>query len=97
MERKTAKAFLGKNKIGYTTDMNTPIPNSVKRLFWGDNLDELNVGDHGSYIMQTILDKGDREDIKWLFSIQSKEDIRSSLPSLHLSPRSKTFWNLYLS
>lgn len=73
------------------------IPQNVTKYFWGDNLSALSQQDHIAYIAQTILEKGDEQALKWLFSIQSKDQIRTLLPTLSLSPKSANFWRVYLS
>jgi hypothetical protein len=70
---------------------------SLKRLFWGDNLDDLNWSKHEKYITETILEKGDIEDIKWLLSVKPKPELYAELDSFKLSPKSRNFWKLYFS
>jgi hypothetical protein len=76
--------------------MSIDLTPAIKRLFWGDDTNQLNWSKHEKYITQTILDKGDFSDVKWLFSIRSKEQIRQELASLTLSARSQAFWTMYL-
>lgn len=73
------------------------IPSHVLKYFWGDNLDELDLQRNNSYIIQTLLEKGDQKAIKWLFSTLSQDAVRDVLPVVKLSKRSAQFWNLYLS
>ncbi len=74
-----------------------PIPDTVSRFFWGDNLGELNVEKHGKYIAQMLLDRGNTEAVRWLFTQFSPDQIKTWLPSLKLSKKSATFWSMYLS
>ena len=73
------------------------IPSHITKYFWGDNISELDLPKHQSYIIQTILEKGDPEAIKWLFSTVEKQHIMNILPSLRLSKKSAHFWSIYLS
>lgn len=73
------------------------LPDSVKRLFWGDDLSQVNWPEYETYITQTILEKGDYEDVIWLLHQKSKNELRQSLSLFKLSPRSKAFWSIYLS
>jgi hypothetical protein len=77
--------------------MSDTLPNSAKKLFWGDNLDELSWKKHKTYITQTVLEKGDTQAIAWLFKQQPKNDLVKELPKLKLSDKSRTFWTIYLS
>lgn len=75
----------------------TKIPPYVAKYFWGDNLKDLSWDEHKEYIVQTILEKGDRKSIAWLFSKLSKKKIKEDLPNLKLTPKSKNFWFIYLT
>jgi len=77
--------------------MQNSLPKYLHKYFWGDNLDELNWQDHQKYIVQTILEKGDKEAANWLLSTTGKSQLLMQLPELRLSPKSLNFWNLYLS
>lgn len=71
-------------------------PPSVSKYFWGDNLKELDLQNHKRYIIQTILENGNRESLNWLFSTYEKPLIRQLLSGLKLSRKSANFWNIYL-
>lgn len=72
------------------------LPSYVTKYFWGDNLNELNIEKHRSYIIETLLNIGDRQSLKWLFSIINRETIKKMLPSLKLDKKSSHFWQLYM-
>ncbi len=78
-------------------DMNHPLPQSVKKFFWGDDLTKINLKKHLEYISTTLLNSGDQESIHWLFSKIGKRKVSLLLPKLKLNPKSKNFWQLYLS
>lgn len=75
----------------------TKIPPFVLKYFWGDNLEELNLENNQTYIIQTVLEKGDIETVKWLFSVVNRGQIKKSLPNLKMDQKSTNFWNIYLS
>ena len=78
-------------------DTKNSLPKYVRKYFWGDNLKQLNWDKHQQYIIKTILEKGDRKSVKWIFSHLTKQRLKKSLPKFKLSLKSKNFWNLYLS
>lgn len=73
------------------------LPQCVTRYFWGDNLQELNPRVHAKYITQTLLEKGDSDALRWLFSVIPSQTIKTMLPDLKLSKKSTHFWEVYLS
>lgn len=77
--------------------MTVTIPHQAKKYFWGDDLDQLNWEDHQQYIVQTLLEKGDFEELSWLFKQISKKEVYEMLPELKLSKKSRNFWEVYLS
>lgn len=77
--------------------MKDTFPAQIKKYFWGDNLEELTLEKNKKYIIQTLLDKGDSEALRWLFSKVNRDEIQQLLPSLRLQSKSANFWQLYLS
>lgn len=77
--------------------MQNSIPLHTQKYFWGDDLNQLNWKDHQSYIVQTLLEKGDVEAISWLFKQLSKETLREIAGQLKLSAKSRNFWDFYLA
>jgi len=73
------------------------IPTSVKKYFWGDDLTDLSWDKHKKYIIQTLLDKGDKSSLQWLFGQVTRSDVKNLLPFLKLQKKSGNFWNIYLS
>ena len=81
----------------YNNNMdNQSFPSYVAQYFWGDDLTHLDLSKNKKYITQTLLEMGDRDALKWLFSTVDKETIKSLLPTLKLSKKSAHFWNIYL-
>jgi hypothetical protein len=77
--------------------MKTQFPTQLHSYFWGDNLAELDWYKHKKYIIQTLLDKGNSDALKWLFKNTSREELKNLLPQLKLQPKSSNFWEIYLS
>jgi hypothetical protein len=75
----------------------SPIPAFVTKYFWGDNLQELSLQSNRNYIVQTLLNLGDREALHWLFSNLEKQEVKQLVPTLKLDKKSANFWKLYLS
>ncbi len=73
------------------------LPSYVTKYFWGDNLNELDIQKNRKYIVETLLNLGDRSALKWLFSKVDKETIKELLPSLKLDKKSAHFWSLYIT
>lgn len=74
-----------------------PIPPYITKYFWGDNLNDLDTERNKTYIVQTLLNIGDRDALRWMFSHYPKTYVAELIPSLKLDPRSRNFWNLYFS
>ena len=73
------------------------IPTFVLKYFWGDNLNELGLQKNSTYMIQTLLEKGDQKAIRWLFSTIGPNIIKKTLPLIKLSKKSENFWNVYLT
>lgn len=77
--------------------INHSIPAHILKYFWGDDLKELDLQKNNTYIIQTLLERGDQEAIKWLFSTVNQNTVKNALPKIKLSKKSANFWSLYLS
>ena len=77
--------------------MSIQLPVRAQMYFWGDDLGKLNWVDHKNYIVQTLLEKGDLEAVKWLFGNIDRTELKGLLPVLKLQPKSRNFWQIYLS
>jgi len=73
------------------------LPQSVLRLFWGDNLQELDWPKHKDYISKTVLEKGDTGALRWLFKSADINYLRKLVGTKKLDPKSQNFWSIYLS
>ncbi len=81
--------------LRYNTYMNTLQKQS---LFWDVDLDTLDPEEHASYIIERVLDFGDDEDIRWLFSMYPKVAIKGVLENSRstIHAKSKALWTLVL-
>lgn len=75
----------------------TALPNSVKKYFWGDDLNELNWENHKDYISKTILEKGNFTAIRWLLKNTQKSYLLKINKERVKDSKSKNFWKHYLS
>lgn len=73
------------------------IPKYVQKYFWGDDLSDLNWETHKDYIAKTLLERGDRESLRWLFEKTDDDYLLSVAKHNKIDPKSKNFWNIYLS
>lgn len=74
--------------------------NTIRKqsLFWDIDVDTLDLDEHALYIIDRVLDFGDDEDIRWLFSYYPKETIKATLKNSRsvLHGKSKALWTLVL-
>ncbi len=77
--------------------MNHAFPSYVTQYFWGDDLSQLDLQKNQKYIIEVLLERGNRDSIRWLFSQMDKTVIIRLLPTLKLSKKSANFWHTYLS
>jgi len=73
------------------------LPQNVLKFFWGDSLDELNWENHKEYITKTLLEKGDKDALNWLFERTDKSYLKKIVREKKLDKKSENFWNIYLS
>lgn len=69
----------------------------ITKYFWGDNLKKLSLKKNKEYISKTILEKGDKLALKWLFGHVNKTDLRRTVKNPRMEQKSKNFWNIYFS
>jgi len=73
------------------------LPQNVLKFFWGDSLDELNWEKHKEYITKTLMEKGDKDALVWLFERTDKNYLKKIVSKKKLDKKSENFWNIYLS
>jgi len=77
--------------------MKSSFPSFLTKFFWGDDLSKLNWNQHQKYITTTLLEKGDEQAVAWLLGKADKNNLKTQLNSLKLTPKSNNFWKIYLS
>jgi len=69
----------------------------LRPLFWDTDLSKLNIDKNKRYIIERILELGDRNAVQWLFSNISSDEIRNTLmKSKIISKKSLNFWSIIL-
>lgn len=75
--------------------MNEP---QLKRFFWDVDFKALDSAMDQKFIIERLLEMGDEEATKWLFSTYSKEGVIEVLRnSTKISPKSANYWGLILN
>jgi hypothetical protein len=54
----------------------TKIPKKMKWLFWSYDIESLNLKRDKDYIIPQVLNYGTWDDLKWLFKVYSREEIK---------------------
>ncbi|MFZ2414274.1 MAG: hypothetical protein WAW16_08660 [Candidatus Cryosericum sp.] len=68
----------------------------LRRLFWDTDPELLDSSLHAAAIIERVLELGDLQDVRWLQHRYTGTAIAQVLTlSRGLSPRSRTFWNLW--
>ncbi len=74
------------------------IPPFLKKYFWDTDMAKLSLTKHATYIIERILEFGDREAVTWLRKVFPERMIVSVLgSSRRISDRSWNFWKLIFS
>ncbi|MFW6159522.1 MAG: DUF6922 domain-containing protein [Acidobacteriota bacterium] len=73
------------------------LPNHLKPFFWETDLAKISLTKNKLYIIERILELGDKDAVQWLFSNFSFGEIREALKgSIRISKKSLNFWELFL-
>jgi len=71
------------------------IPKAFKRYFWDVPLEEVDRKKHSKFVIERILEYGDRQAVSWMKdNFQRKEIRKVILSSRNLSKKSFNFWVL---
>ena len=74
----------------------TDIPADLKRFFWGVDFSKLDYQSCSTFIIERLLEYGDREALRWMFETYKQDDIIKTLKqSSNLSLKSANFWALF--
>ncbi len=74
------------------------IPERIKRLFWDVDKQKADIKDHRSYIIRRIMDFGNLDDVNWMLTAYTPDEIIKVVKkSRGLSRKSATFWSVYFN
>jgi hypothetical protein len=69
----------------------------MQSLFWETDWFRIDLQKNKRYVIERILELGDREAVDWLFSTYSQDEIRQVLKSgRNLSAKSKNYWAIVM-
>ena len=70
----------------------------IKHLLWEVDISSLDLDKHAEFIQTRILERGTKDDLKWLFSHYDKDDvIKTIISTRQISPRTAYFWQAYFN
>ncbi len=73
------------------------IPKKFKKYFWETDFENLNKKDYSAYIIERILEYGDREAVIWMMKNFKKSQIKQILAEKRgISRKSANYWSLIL-
>ena len=71
------------------------IPQFLEKYFWDVSFSELRKEKYPEFIIERILENGDKKAIRWMKNNFSSEQIKEKiLSSKNLSPKSANFWRI---
>ena len=71
------------------------IPKGLKRYFWDVDFRNLDKDKYSYFIIERILELGDRKAVEWMKNNFSKEEVKKVIySSKNLSRKSANFWQL---
>jgi hypothetical protein len=72
------------------------LPPYTYRYFWDIDPARLDVDEYSTYVLERLLEYGDRPSVSWMLEHFSRQEIVGALQTSHrLSPLSANFWALY--
>lgn len=77
----------------------TELPTATLRLFDGYSPADLRQPEHRAFLIERLLEEGDREDLRWLAAQVGEAELRDffrRMAGRRLSARSRAFWSLVL-
>lgn len=70
---------------------------SLLPFFWETDLEKVDIQRNKNFIIERILELGDRSAVEWLFTTYSTAAIKKTLEeSRNISKKSKNFWKMIL-
>ncbi len=75
-----------------------PLPGFLQSCFWDVDFDKLNPQKHPYFVIERILEYGNKKDVDWLAKNFPKDTIKKTIiSSRFLSSKSANFWALVLN
>jgi len=69
----------------------------LKPLFWDADWSKIDLEKHKTYVIERVLELGDPDAVRWLFSVYSDAEIKSVLEtSRNISTKSVNYWTIIL-
>lgn len=79
-------------------DHGAKLPKEFNRYFWDVVFNDLTTEKHQRFIAERLLNYGDLNAIKWLFSWADKKFILTLVEnSRNLNPKTRNFWKIMLT
>jgi hypothetical protein len=73
------------------------LPEQFRRFFWDVDFDDLNFDKYPRFIAERLLNYGDPDSIKWLYSTTGISYIRSVIEqSRNLNAKARNYWQIML-
>jgi lipopolysaccharide export LptBFGC system permease protein LptF len=84
--------------MGTRTKNTSRLPQELKAYFWDMEFDELTIEKNSRIISERILNYGNINAVRWLFSWADKEYISSIIKkSRNINAKSRNYWELILT
>lgn len=74
------------------------LPSQFHKYFWDIDFKSLDPSKKSLFVIQRLLDKGDRESVSWVLKKFDQDSIKKAFTTLRdFSPKIGRFWQLYLN
>ncbi len=74
------------------------LPPSFNKYFWDTDFKKIDPSENPLFVIQRLLDKGDRESVSWVLENFDRETIKKTFTTLRdYSPKVAYFWKLFLN
>ncbi len=71
---------------------------ALKPFFWETDLERIDIRRHKTFIIERLLEFGDKPAVQWLFTTYSLSEIKGTLKkSRNISSKSRNYWDIVLS
>lgn len=72
------------------------IPSNIKIYLWDVKFETLDIKKHSGFVIERVLEYGDKESFSWLLKTYDKENILQVLrKSKRISPKTGNFYAMY--